>query len=136
MFLQSKNMRSRILVLEILAGLCLVQKAHSKVLDALDYFAQYAGERGRFDIIVRMLRSAVDLELQATLLSFINVVIIGRANNLKARAMMRYEFLSLGLRDVLEVYSTICLWLSARCLVLGSSQNRQHHHSAPCNNLF
>ena len=45
-----ENIKTKISVLEILGGVCLVPGGHRKVLDAMCHYQQYASERMRFQV--------------------------------------------------------------------------------------
>lgn len=119
--LRSPSLRTRSLVLEILAASCLIPGGHKRVLEGLTRFASVSGERARFDTIVQCLCADVMsrgtrqedkveriLELQIASLSFINSVICGGpGKELEFRCHMRCEFIKLGVDKVVERLSEI-----------------------------
>lgn len=50
--LATENIKTKIQVLEILGGVCLVPGGHKKVLDAMFHYQNYASERTRFQVIM------------------------------------------------------------------------------------
>ena len=103
------NLRTKTSALELLGALCLVPGGHRKVLIAMNYLAQYANERVRFQSLISDLckqDEAVDQDLhyKTAVLSFINAALKYGAgdNSLEFRLHLRYEFLMLGLTPVLE----------------------------------
>ena len=48
--LNTDNVKTKIAVLEILGGVCLVSGGHRKVLQAMIHFQNHAGERTRFQV--------------------------------------------------------------------------------------
>ena len=51
--LASDNIKAKIGVLEMLGAMCLVPGGHKKVLQAMLYFQDYAGERTRFQVCLK-----------------------------------------------------------------------------------
>ncbi len=48
--LSTENVKTKIAVLEILGGVCLVPGGHKKVLDSMCHYQKYASERTRFQV--------------------------------------------------------------------------------------
>jgi dishevelled associated activator of morphogenesis len=76
----------------------------------MDALQEVAGTRFRFELVVHALwqscqgSSVLDKELQVASMSFINAVICGGPGvNLEFRMHLRYEFLQLGLMQLIDV---------------------------------
>ncbi|KAJ3096868.1 hypothetical protein HDU97_005466 [Phlyctochytrium planicorne] len=107
--LRSPSARTRALVLEIFGAVCLIPGGHRCVLDGMDALQEIAGMRFRFEIVVHSLwqscqgSTPLDKELQVASMSFINAVICGGPGvNLEFRMHLRYEFLQLGLMQLID----------------------------------
>ncbi|XP_067637402.1 disheveled-associated activator of morphogenesis 1 isoform X2 [Eurosta solidaginis] len=107
--LAADNVKTKIAALEILGAVCLVPGGHRKVLQAMLNFQEYATERVRFQTIVNDLDRRLDsyndnINLQTAIMSFINAVLnYGPGQeSLEFRLHLRYEFLMLGLQQVIE----------------------------------
>jgi hypothetical protein len=53
--LRSPSLKTRALVLEILAAVCLIPGGHKRVLECVSQFARISGERARFETVVTCL---------------------------------------------------------------------------------
>ncbi|XP_038047019.1 disheveled-associated activator of morphogenesis 1-A-like [Patiria miniata] len=107
--MNSENIRTKIQVLEILGGVCLVPGGHRKVLNAMCHYQEYASERTRFQRLVNDLDRSTghyreEVNLKTAILSFINAIIKYGAgeDNLEFRIHLRYEFLMLGIQPVID----------------------------------
>ncbi|KAJ3413863.1 Dishevelled associated activator of morphogenesis 2 [Chytridiales sp. JEL 0842] len=107
--LRSPSSRTRALVLEIFGAVCLIPGGHRCVLEGMDALQEIAGTRSRFELVVHSLwqscqgSSVLDKELQVASMSFINAVICGGPGvNLEFRMHLRYEFLQLGLMELID----------------------------------
>ncbi|KAJ3019022.1 hypothetical protein HKX48_002457, partial [Thoreauomyces humboldtii] len=107
--LQSPSPKTKALVLEILGAVCLIPGGHECVLEGMDKLCAQAQTRFRFEIVVYTLWQSCqgmtphDKDLQVASMSFINAVICGGAGyNLDFRMHMRYEFLHLGLTQLVD----------------------------------
>ncbi|KAI9364411.1 formin homology 2 domain-containing protein [Zopfochytrium polystomum] len=107
--LRSPSARTRGLVLEIFGAVCLIPGGHRCVLEGMDALAEVAGMRFRFESVVYSLwqscqgTSPLEKELQVASMSFINAVICGGPGvNLEFRMHLRYEFLNLGLMQLID----------------------------------
>lgn len=107
--LRSPLLRTRSLVLEIFGAVCLLPGGHASVLEALDAVCAVAGTRFRFEIVVYSLwqscLSIVDKDLQVASMAFINAVTWGGpGTNFEFRMHMRWEFINLGLLNLVDVF--------------------------------
>lgn len=50
--LRSKSLRTRAMVFEVFAAMCLIPGGHASVLEALEFLSEEARNRFRFEIIV------------------------------------------------------------------------------------
>ncbi|XP_072031221.1 disheveled-associated activator of morphogenesis 1-like isoform X2 [Amphiura filiformis] len=107
--LSTENVKTKIAVLEILGGVCLVPGGHKKVLDSMCHYQNYSSERTRFQRLVHDLdrstgRYREEVNLKTAVMSFINAVIKYGAgeDNLEFRIHLRYEFLMLGIQPVID----------------------------------
>ncbi|XP_041469305.1 disheveled-associated activator of morphogenesis 1-A-like isoform X2 [Lytechinus variegatus] len=110
----TENIKTKIAVLEIMGGVCLVPGGHKKVLDAMCHYQKFASERTRFQRLINDLdRSSGkyrdDVHFKTACMSFINAVIKYGAgeDNLEFRIHLRYEFLMLGIQPVIDKLRTL-----------------------------
>lgn len=107
--LHTSDIPTKIKVLETIGAVCLIPNGHRQVLDALDRFKVFAGERTRFQTLVAELSrdtklSNVDVDAKTAALSLINALICagpGRTS-VHFRMHMRHEFLLLGIDPVID----------------------------------
>ncbi|KAJ3020034.1 UNVERIFIED_CONTAM: hypothetical protein HDU68_010388 [Siphonaria sp. JEL0065] len=109
MSLRSPALRTRSLVLEIFGAVCLIPGGHRCVLEGMEALAELDSLRFRFEAVVSTLWlscrgvSLLEKELQVACMSFINAVICGGPGvNLEFRMHLRYEFLQLGLMQLID----------------------------------
>ncbi|RKO85022.1 armadillo-type protein, partial [Blyttiomyces helicus] len=112
--LRSPSPRTRALVLEIFGAVCLIPGGHRCVLEGMDALCEAAAMRFRFEIVVWSLwqscqgMTVLDKELQVASMSFINAVICGGPGvNLEFRMHLRFEFLQLGLMQLIDKIGTL-----------------------------
>ncbi|KAJ3069197.1 hypothetical protein HDU98_007726, partial [Podochytrium sp. JEL0797] len=109
MSLRSPSFRTRALVLEIFGAVCLIPGGHRCVLEGMEALGELAALRFRFEAVMESLWlscqgvSPLEKELQVACMSFINAVICGGPGvNLEFRMHLRYEFLHLGLMQLID----------------------------------
>ncbi|KAJ3212388.1 hypothetical protein HDU82_002067 [Entophlyctis luteolus] len=112
--LRSPSFRTRALVLEIFGAVCLIPGGHRCVLEGMEALAELASMRFRFEPVVSTLWlscqgvSPLEKELQVACMSFVNAVICGGPGvNLEFRMHLRYEFLHLGLMQLIDKIGSI-----------------------------
>ncbi|NXA55846.1 FMNL1 protein, partial [Nothocercus julius] len=126
--LNNKNPRTKALVLELLAAVCLVRGGHDIILAAFDNFKEVCGEKNRFEKLMEYFRnedSNIDFMVrpgggraacrgrraahadllppgaQVACMQFINIV-VHSVENMNFRVFLQYEFTHLGLDEYLE----------------------------------
>ncbi|KAM4691936.1 formin-like protein 1 [Rhinophrynus dorsalis] len=101
--LSNKNPRTKALVLELLAAICLVRGGHEIILKAFDYFMEVLGEHSRFEKLMEYFRTEdSNIDFMVACMQFINIV-VHSVKNMNFRVFLQYEFSLLGLDDYLEV---------------------------------
>lgn len=110
----TENIKTKIAVLEIMGGVCLVPGGHKKVLGAMCHYQEYASERTRFQRLINDLDRSTgkyrdDVHFKTACMSFVNAVIKYGAgeDNLEFRIHLRYEFLMLGIQPVIDKLRTL-----------------------------
>ncbi|VVC32462.1 Hypothetical protein CINCED_3A014002 [Cinara cedri] len=106
--LLTENPRTKVAVLEILGASCLVPGGHKKVLNAMTDYKEFAHERARFQGIINDLDRNTgiyrdDLTVKTAIMSFVNAVLSygPGQESLEFRLHLRYEFLQLGLKNII-----------------------------------
>ncbi|ROI16387.1 Formin-like protein 3 [Anabarilius grahami] len=95
--LNNKSARTKALVLELLAAVCLVRGGHEMIIAAFNNFKEVSGEKNRFEKLMEYFRnedSNIDF-------MFINIV-VHSVENMNFRVYLQYEFTQLGLDSYLE----------------------------------
>jgi dishevelled associated activator of morphogenesis len=112
--LRSPSSRTRALVLEIFGAVCLLPGGHTSVLEGLEAVCEVSMMRFRFEIIVYTLWNSCtgtqqqDKDLQVASMSFINAVVCGGPGSIfKYRMHMRWEFINLGLLQLIDKIGTV-----------------------------
>ncbi|KAM3923937.1 formin-like protein 1 [Leptodactylus fuscus] len=101
--LTNKNARTKALVLELLAAVCLVRGGHELILSAFNYFMEVCGESSRFEKLMEYFRSEDNnIDFMVACMQFINIV-VHSVKNMNFRVYLQYEFSLLGLDEYLEV---------------------------------
>ncbi|XP_034231720.1 LOW QUALITY PROTEIN: inverted formin-2-like [Thrips palmi] len=99
--LSSQNTTVKLQVFELLCAICMFSASgHALALDALQHFKRLHGYRYRFDAVVMELRAADSPVYQATLLAFVNCLVLAN-EDLASRVRMRNELIGLGLEKLL-----------------------------------
>nr|XP_020027390.1 formin-like protein 1 isoform X4 [Castor canadensis] len=100
--LNNKNPRTKALVLELLAAVCLVRGGHDIILAAFDNFKEVCGEQHRFEKLMEYFRNEdSNIDFMVACMQFINIV-VHSVENMNFRVFLQYEFTHLGLDLYLE----------------------------------
>ncbi|KAM9296192.1 formin-like protein 1 [Gastrophryne carolinensis] len=103
--LTNKNPRTKALVLELLAAVCLVRGGHELILSAFNYFMEVCSEGARFEKLMEYFRTEdSNIDFMVACMQFINIV-VHSVKNMNFRVYLQYEFSLLGLDDYLEELS-------------------------------
>uniref|UniRef100_A0A8C9VWY9 Formin-like 3 n=1 Tax=Scleropages formosus TaxID=113540 RepID=A0A8C9VWY9_SCLFO len=104
--LNNKNFRTKALVLELLAAVCLVRGGHEIILSAFDHFKRVCKEKHRFERLMDCFRSEDgNIDFMVACMQFINIV-VHSVEDMNFRVHLQYEFTKLGLDDLLECRHT------------------------------
>nr|XP_020653646.1 formin-like protein 1 isoform X3 [Pogona vitticeps] len=100
--LNNKNPRTKALVLELLAAVCLVRGGHDIILAAFDNFKEVCGEKNRFEKLMEYFRNEdTNIDFMVACMQFINIV-VHSVENMNFRVFLQYEFTQLALDEYLE----------------------------------
>ncbi|KAF4803835.1 formin like 1 [Turdus rufiventris] len=100
--LNNKSARTKALVLELLAAVCLVRGGHDIILAAFDNFKEVCGEKNRFEKLMEYFRNEdTNIDFMVACMQFINIV-VHSVDNMNFRVFLQYEFTHLGLDQYLE----------------------------------
>uniref|UniRef100_A0A4W5QAM2 Formin like 1 n=1 Tax=Hucho hucho TaxID=62062 RepID=A0A4W5QAM2_9TELE len=100
--LNNRNPRTKALVLELLAAVCLVRGGHDIILSAFDNFKEVCGERSRFEKLMEYFSSEdSNIDFMVACMQFINIV-VHSVENMNFRVHLQYEFSHHGLDDYLQ----------------------------------
>nr|XP_032807597.1 formin-like protein 3 isoform X2 [Petromyzon marinus] len=100
--LNNRNPRTKALVLELLAAVCLVMGGHDKILAAFDNFKEVCAERYRFEKLMEYFRiDDTKVDFMVACMQFINIV-VHSVEDMNFRVHLQYEFTHLGLDGYLE----------------------------------
>ncbi|XP_053119137.1 formin-like protein 1 isoform X3 [Hemicordylus capensis] len=100
--LNNKNPRTKALVLELLAAVCLVRGGHDIILAAFDNFKEVCGEKNRFEKLMEYFRNEEsNIDFMVACMQFINIV-VHSVEDMNFRVFLQYEFTHLGLDEYLE----------------------------------
>uniref|UniRef100_A0A673B4K7 Formin-like protein 1 n=1 Tax=Sphaeramia orbicularis TaxID=375764 RepID=A0A673B4K7_9TELE len=101
--LNSRNPRTKALVLELLAAVCLVRGGHDIILSAFDNFREVSRERNRFEKLMEyFMNDDSNIDFMVACMQFINIV-VHSVENMNFRVHLQYEFTHLKLDKYLEV---------------------------------
>ncbi|XP_017293572.1 formin-like protein 1 isoform X2 [Kryptolebias marmoratus] len=104
--LNDRNPRTKALVLELLAAVCLVRGGHDIILAAFNNFKEVCGERSRFEKLTECFRKEDNnIDFMVACMQFINIV-VHSVENMNFRVHLQYEFTQHGLDDDLEASLT------------------------------
>ena len=98
-----KSLRTKALVLELLAAICLVKGGHEIILCAFDNFKKITGETKRFETLLDMFINYENfkVDFMVACMQFMNIV-VHSVEDINYRVHLQYEFTALGLDDYLE----------------------------------
>lgn len=98
-----KSLRTKALVLELLAAICLVKGGHEIILCAFDNFKKVIGETKRFETLLDMFINyeVFKVDFMVACMQFMNIV-VHSVEDINYRVHLQYEFTALGLDDYLE----------------------------------
>ncbi|XP_013374614.1 PREDICTED: formin-like protein 1 [Chinchilla lanigera] len=100
--LNNKNPRTKALVLELLAAVCLVRGGHDIILLAFDNFKEVCGEQHRFEKLMEYFRNEdSNIDFMVACMQFINIV-VHSVEDMNFRVHLQYEFTKLGLEEFLQ----------------------------------
>ena len=95
--------RTKALVLELLAAICLVKGGHEIILSAFDNFKEVCSERRRFTTLMTYFTQydSFHIEFMVACMQFVNIV-VHSVDDMNFRVHLQYEFTKLGLDEYLE----------------------------------
>uniref|UniRef100_F6SY29 Formin like 3 n=1 Tax=Ornithorhynchus anatinus TaxID=9258 RepID=F6SY29_ORNAN len=100
--LNNKNPRTKALVLELLAAVCLVRGGHEIILSAFDNFKEVCKELHRFEKLMDYFRNEdSSIDFMVACMQFINIV-VHSVEDMNFRVHLQYEFTKLGLEEFLQ----------------------------------
>ncbi|NXD18631.1 FMNL3 protein, partial [Nothocercus nigrocapillus] len=95
--------RTKALVLELLAAVCLVRGGHEIILAAFDNFKEVCKEKHRFERLMDYFRNEdSSMDFMVACMQFINIV-VHSVEDMNFRVHLQYEFTKLGLEEFLQV---------------------------------
>ncbi|XP_064648618.1 formin-like protein isoform X3 [Lineus longissimus] len=100
--LNHKSLRTKALVLELLAAVCLVSGGHEIILFAFDNFKEVCQERYRFQTLMEYFGNHEDfhIDFMVACMQFVNIV-VHSVDEMNFRIHLQYEFTQIGLDDFL-----------------------------------
>lgn len=98
-----KSLRTKALVLELLAAICLVKGGHEIILSAFDNFKEVCHEVHRFQTLMDYFLNyeVFHIEFMVACMQFVNIV-VHSVEDMNFRVHLQYEFTALGLDNYLE----------------------------------
>ncbi|XP_066588389.1 formin-like protein isoform X2 [Prorops nasuta] len=101
--LMHKSLRTKALVLELLAAICLVKGGHEIILSAFDNFKDVCSEKKRFTTLMAYFTQydSFHIEFMVACMQFVNIV-VHSVEDMNFRVHLQYEFTKLGLDEYLE----------------------------------
>ncbi|XP_052246158.1 formin-like protein isoform X2 [Dreissena polymorpha] len=104
--LNHRSMRTKALVLELLAAVCLVSGGHEIILSAFDNFKEVCAERHRFETLMDYFKNYEEfhIDFMVACMQFINIV-VHSVENMNFRVHLQHEFSIIGLDAYLQKLS-------------------------------
>uniref|UniRef100_H3CZ36 Formin-like 2b n=1 Tax=Tetraodon nigroviridis TaxID=99883 RepID=H3CZ36_TETNG len=103
--LNNRNPRTKALVLELLAAVCLVRGGHEIILSAFDHFKTVCSESMRFEKLMEHFKNEDDnIDFLVACMQFINIV-VHSVEDMNFRVHLQYDFTKLNLEEHLEDFS-------------------------------
>ncbi|KAL1137587.1 hypothetical protein AAG570_009286 [Ranatra chinensis] len=101
--LMHKSLRTKALVLELLAAICLVKGGHEIILAAFDNFKEVCQEKKRFQTLMQYFINydVFHIEFMVACMQFVNII-VHSVEDMNYRVHLQYEFTKLGLDEYLE----------------------------------
>ncbi|XP_051537954.1 formin-like protein 1 isoform X1 [Myxocyprinus asiaticus] len=100
--LTNKSARTKALVLELLAAVCLVRGGHEMIIAAFNNFKEVCGEKTRFEKLMEYFSNEdSSIDFMVACMQFINII-VHSVDNMNFRVYLQYEFTQLGLDTNLE----------------------------------
>ncbi|XP_023256990.1 formin-like protein 2 [Seriola lalandi dorsalis] len=100
--LNNKNPRTKALVLELLAAVCLVRGGHEIILSAFDNFKEVCMETQRFEKLMEYFKNEDNnIDFMVACMQFINIV-VHSVEDMNFRVHLQYDFTKLCLDDYLD----------------------------------
>uniref|UniRef100_A0AAV2LBM3 Formin-like 2b n=1 Tax=Knipowitschia caucasica TaxID=637954 RepID=A0AAV2LBM3_KNICA len=100
--LNNRNPRTKALVLELLAAVCLVRGGHEIILSAFDNFKTVCSESLRFEKLMEHFKNEDDnIDFLVACMQFINIV-VHSVEDMNFRVHLQYDFTKLCLEEHLE----------------------------------
>ncbi|XP_049583793.1 formin-like protein 2 isoform X2 [Syngnathus scovelli] len=100
--LNNKNPRTKALVLELLAAVCLVRGGHEIILSAFDNFKEVCMEEQRFEKLMEYFKNEDNnIDFMVACMQFINIV-VHSVEDMNFRVHLQYDFTKLSLDEFLE----------------------------------
>ncbi|XP_051894779.1 formin-like protein 1 isoform X2 [Pristis pectinata] len=100
--LNNKNARTKALVLELLAAVCLVRGGHDIILAAFENFKEVCREKVRFERLMEYFRNEdSNIDFMVACMQFINIV-VHSVEDMNFRVHLQFEFTLLGLDEYLN----------------------------------
>uniref|UniRef100_H3DQP7 Formin like 2 n=1 Tax=Tetraodon nigroviridis TaxID=99883 RepID=H3DQP7_TETNG len=100
--LNNKSPRTKALVLELLAAVCLVRGGHEIILSAFDNFKEVCMETQRFEKLMEYFKNEdSNIDFMVACMQFINIV-VHSVEDMNFRVHLQFDFTKLGLDDYLD----------------------------------
>uniref|UniRef100_A0AAQ4QG55 Formin like 2 n=1 Tax=Gasterosteus aculeatus aculeatus TaxID=481459 RepID=A0AAQ4QG55_GASAC len=100
--LNNKSPRTKALVLELLAAVCLVRGGHEIILSAFDNFKEVCLETQRFERLMEYFKNEDNnIDFMVACMQFINIV-VHSVEDMNFRVHLQYDFTKLCLDDYLD----------------------------------